>query len=131
MTRRLQLISAALLSTACVTMLGACDGQHEQAGEKADAAAGIQAGPLSPGPSERVGEIQDRAERDQKKAVEAQADAAEDRADEVRATADQRADALEKQAGDIRRSAKQAGESLDRQADEIRTRSSAKPPAAQ
>jgi hypothetical protein len=115
MTHRLQVI--ALMSA---LMLGACDGQHEQAGEKADQAAGVNAGPLSPGPSEQVGEIQDRTERDQKKVVEAQADAAEDRADEVRATADQRADALEKQAADIRRSAKQAGKSLDRQADELR-----------
>ena len=111
-----------LAGLALIALLGACDGPHEQAGENADAAAGIKDGPLSKGPNERLGEIRDRTERDQKRAIEAQADAAEDRADEVRRTADQRADALEHQAAEIRESAKQTGKALDRQADAIRGR---------
>lgn len=115
MTRRLPLVALA-----CAMLLAGCDGPHEQAGEKADAAAGIKDGPLSPGPNEKLGEIQDRAERDRKKAIEARADTAEDRADEVRTAADQRADALERQAAELRRTAKQTGKALDQQADAIR-----------
>lgn len=106
------------LATCCLVM--ACDGPHEQAGEKADAAAGIKEGPLGSGPEERIGEIQDKVERDQKRAAEAQADAAEHRADELKATADQQADALDQKADAIRHSAKQAAESLDAQADAMR-----------
>lgn len=105
---------------ACTALLAACDGPHEQAGEKADASAGAQQGPLESGPSESIGEAQDRVERDQARAVDAQADAAEAKADEVRETADQKADALEKQADAIRDAAKQSGETLDKQADAIR-----------
>ncbi|VWX47182.1 hypothetical protein [Novosphingobium sp. 9U] len=111
-------LSTALV--ACTTLLGACDGPHEQAGEKADAAAGVQQGPFESGPSESLGEAQDRVERDQRRAVDARADAAEAKADEVRESADQKADALEKEADAVRRSAKQTGEALDKQADQIR-----------
>ena len=111
-----------LAGLALIALVAGCDGPHEQAGENADAAAGIKDGPLSEGPNERLGEIQDRTERDQKRAVEAQADAAEDRADEVRRTADTRADALEREAAEIRNSAKQTGKALDRQADAIRSK---------
>lgn len=109
-----------LAGMALIALVAGCDGPHEQAGEKTDAAAGIKTGPLTRGPNERLGEIQDRTERDQKRAFEAQADAAEDRADEVRRAADQRADALEHEAAKIRDSAKQTGKVLDRQADAIR-----------
>lgn len=114
-TRRLPL--AALASA---LMLMACDGPHEQAGEKSDAAAGIDNGALGSGPGETVGELQDRTARDQANARKAQADAAEHQADEVRETADQRADALEEKADAIRHSANQAAETLDHQANAIR-----------
>lgn len=102
---------------ACVLMAAACDGPHEQAGEKSGAVA--DSGALGSGSSETFGESQDRTERDQAHARKAQADAAEHQADEVRETADQRADALEEKADAIRHSANQAAESLDRQASEI------------
>ncbi len=90
-----------LARLALIAFVGACDGPHEQAGENANAAAGIKNGPLSKRPNDSLGEIHDRTERDQKRAIEAEADPAEDRANEVRRTADQRADALEQQAAEI------------------------------
>ena len=97
-----------------------CDGPNEEAGEQADAASGAVPGAVGAGPQERLGEIRDRTERDQGRAVEAQADAAEDRADELRSAADQRADTLEQEAAAIRNQADQAGTALDQQADRIR-----------
>ena len=116
MTARLH-ITAALVA---LGLLGGCDGPHQKAGEKADAAAGVKGGLLTKGPNEQLGAVQDRAEKDQKRAIEAQADAAEDQAKIVRSAADQRADALEQQAAAIRKDAKQTGKALDRQADAIR-----------
>lgn len=109
--------------TAALVVLGlvaGCDGPHEKAGKQADKAAGVDAGPLSKGPQQRLGALRDRAERDQARAVDAQADAAEDRARQVRVAADQQADAFERQARDIRKTAKQAAASIDNQADAIR-----------
>ncbi|MBB4858310.1 putative membrane protein YqiK [Novosphingobium chloroacetimidivorans] len=105
---------------ACTALLAACDGPHEQAGEKADAAAGAQQGPFDSGPSESIGEAQDRVEEDQARAVDARADAAEAKADQARETAEQKADALEKQADAIRDAGKQSAETLDKQAEAIR-----------
>lgn len=115
MTRR-----APLLTLASALLLVACDGPHEQAGEKSDAAAGVDSGPLGSGPSETVGELQDRTEQDQANAKQAQADAAEHKADELREKADQQADALEEKADAIRDSADQEAKSLDQRANAAR-----------
>lgn len=111
------IFAAALLGSMLVT---ACDGPREQAGERADAAANKGGGVLHDGPAERLGAIQDRTARDQAKAIEARADAAEDQADAIKAVADERADALEQEAKKLRRDAKQQAERLDTQADALR-----------
>ena len=100
-------------------LLAACDGPRENAGEKADAAVNAS-GVIEAGPQERLGEIQDRTAKDRAKAIEAQADTAEDRADEIKTSADQRADALESQAKALRQQAKGQARALDQQADAIR-----------
>ena len=50
------------------TELGACDGRHEEAGEKADIAAGYtdSTASLRVGPAERAGEKQDKLEQKKK-----------------------------------------------------------------
>jgi acyl-CoA reductase-like NAD-dependent aldehyde dehydrogenase len=109
---------SALALTVC-GLLAACDGPRENAGEKADAAVNAS-GVIQGGPQERLGEIQDRTAKDRAKAIEAQADAAEDRADEIKMSAGQRADALERQAKALRQQAKGQANALDQQADTIR-----------
>ncbi|MBB5713033.1 hypothetical protein [Sphingomonas xinjiangensis] len=111
--------NAAFVLTA-ITLLAACDGEREKAGEKADAAMNVDGGLMHDGPQERLGEIRDREARDQAKAVEAQADATEHRADEIEAAADQKADALERQAKEVREQAERRSDALDQQADAIR-----------
>ena len=109
------------LLVACGFMLlMSCDGPRENAGEKADQLANIGGSALGSGPNERLGELQDRATRDQKRAVDARADTLEDRADETRTQADQQADALERQAKEIRRAAKEQAKSLDQRAGLVR-----------
>ncbi|WP_242140994.1 hypothetical protein [Sphingomonas sp. TREG-RG-20F-R18-01] len=105
--------SGLLAMSAAGALLCGCDGPHAKAGKQADVAAGIKAGPLTKGPNERLGVVQDRAERDQARAVE-------DRAKEVRSAADTQADALERQAAETRKAAKQSAKALDQQANAIR-----------
>ena len=112
--------SGLFTAVASMALLGGCDGPHAKAGKQADAAAGIKAGPLTKGPNERLGAIQDRTERDQARAIDAQADAVEDRAKQVRSAADAQADALERQAAETRKIAKQSAKSLDQKANAIR-----------
>jgi hypothetical protein len=54
-----------LFATLCLFSTCACDGPHEEAGEKADVAAGAVGSThsLRQGPAERAGEKQDEAER--------------------------------------------------------------------
>ena len=101
---------------ATVALLSRRDGPQASAGKQTDAAAGIKVGPLTKGPHEPLGAIQDRAER----AVDAQADAVEDRAKDVRSAADTQADALERQAAQTRKVAKLSAKTLDQQVDAIR-----------
>jgi hypothetical protein len=89
-----------------LSLVSACDGPHEKAGKQADQVAGVKTGVLAPGPQQRLGALHDRADRDEARAIDARADAVEDRAKAIRSAADQRADALDAQAHDIRKSAK-------------------------
>jgi hypothetical protein len=114
------MIRGLLLASSVLVLLAACDGPQENAGESQDVAVNSSGGVLQNGPKERLGELKDKAVRDQAAVLEAQADTAEDRADEIKETADQKADALEERAAGLRRGANQAAETLDRQADEPR-----------
>jgi hypothetical protein len=117
--RKMRILAGLALVGAAIA---ACDGPQENAGEKADVMANASVGRLQDGPQEQVGELRDRVQRDQGRAAEAHADAAEDRADELRTTADQQADALEQQAAKLRDNAKEQAKALDQQADAIRGR---------
>lgn len=99
----MKILSGALLSA--LVLVVSCDGPRENAGERADAVRNAQGREPSAVSQEELGEMQDKEARDRKKAADAQADAVEHRADEVRASADQEADAMEKQADELRRSA--------------------------
>jgi len=80
-----------VLMLAAVAALAACDGQREQAGEKADNAAGVvnSEDSLESGPAETMGERQDEAKDAAEDAKEAQADALEEQADALDEQADQ------------------------------------------
>lgn len=95
MTRAFQLL---LLGTALG--LAACDGPRENAGEKADAAAGRveSEDTLRSGPAEEMGARQDAAVDAKADALEAEAESLESEAEERRENARQRADALRKDA---------------------------------
>ena len=103
-----------------MALLSRRDGPQATAGKQTDAAAGIKVGPLTKGPNEPLGAIQDRAERDRARAVDAQADAVENRAKDVRSAAGTQADALERQAAETRKVAKLSAKILDQQVDAIR-----------
>lgn len=81
-----------------------CDGPRENAGEKADAAAGRvdSEDTLRSGPAEEMGAKQDAAAESRADAKEAQAEALEDRAAQASEAARQRADALRKEAEAVR-----------------------------
>jgi hypothetical protein len=79
-----------VLMAAAALALAGCDGPREQAGEKADNAAGplcIESS-LSTTPAETAGERQDEAQDAVNDAREAQADALEDQADALEEQAD-------------------------------------------
>lgn len=103
-------------------LLAGCDGRRENAGEQADANAGVVSGEdtLVSGPAETAGEAQDRAAESANAAIEANADAAEDRADAIRSSADREADALEERAKKVRRDAEQKADAAEDRADAIR-----------
>lgn len=114
------------MTRSIATMLGAlalagCDGPNEEAGERGDAATN-QASGIGDGPGERIGEIEDRTQRDQARATEGRADVLEDQADSARATADEAADRLEEQAERLRTGAEGEADALDQQADAVRRR---------
>lgn len=120
MSRRL----AAILPLLAAAVIAGCDGAQEDAGERADAAAGRVASEdtLDKGPAERMGEIGDRTARDAAASVERAADTFEDRADAARTRADQRADELEAEADRLRDAAGREGAALDNRADAVRGR---------
>jgi hypothetical protein len=91
-----------------LTLIG-CDGSRENAGERADFAAGHvnSEDTLRSGPAEDLGEKQDRSAQASEQAADARADALEAAADEKREAADQEADRLEKQAEEARQSVPQ------------------------
>jgi hypothetical protein len=109
---------------AALALVAGCDGPKEDAGEKADANAGVVSSEdtIAKGPAERVGEAQDQADASRNAAIEARADAAEDDADAVRAEADRKADALEEQARQVRERAEQKADAEEDRADAIRNR---------
>jgi hypothetical protein len=80
-----------VLMLTAAAALAACDGQREQAGEKADNAAGVVNGEdsIQSGPAETIGERQDQAKDAAEDAKEAHADALEDQADALEEQADQ------------------------------------------
>ena len=80
--------------------VGACDGPNETAGRDRDRAAAAVNGvePAGKGANEVAGERLDRAERAAEKVRDAQADALERQADQIRTDADLSADRLEDQA---------------------------------
>lgn len=92
--KRSAIIAAAML------VLTACDGAREDAGERADNAAGVVSSEdaVESGPNETLGEARDDAAESADEAREARADALEDAADESRATAAEKAEALEREA---------------------------------
>ena len=107
---------ACVLGTfAALALLAGCDGPREDAGEKADANAGVVSSEdtTAKGPAERADEAQDRVARTAADAREARADAAEDQADVVRSDADRKADALEDQAKAARAQADSKADALD------------------
>ena len=85
---------------AVTVALAACDGGAEDAGEKADNAAGVVSSEdaIESGPQETMGERQDAANEAVEDAQDARADALEEAADAERETAEQKAEALEQQA---------------------------------
>lgn len=109
---------------AALALLAGCDGAREDAGEQADANAGVVSSEdtIESGPAETTGEAQDRAADSANDAAEARADAAEDEADAMRATADQKADALEDQAKRVRAQAEAKADAADARADAARNR---------
>ena len=93
-----------LIAIAALTVLAACDGPRENAGENADFAAGVVNSPdtLRQGPAEKLGEAQDIAAKRAEEAKQAEARALDAAADEKRAIADKEAEALEQQADEVR-----------------------------
>lgn len=102
--------------------LAACEGPHEQAGEKQDEAAANAAGVAyeGSGPAERMGEVRDRAEAADREAREAAVDALEATARNYQRQADVEAERLEEQARTVRETAEERAEALKRQADDIK-----------
>ncbi len=93
-----------VLALTTVFAISACDGPRENAGEKADAAAGRvdSEDTLRSGPAEELGAKQDAAAESRADAKEAQAEALEDRAAQASEAARQRAEALRKEAQAVR-----------------------------
>ncbi|MDQ3140420.1 MAG: hypothetical protein M3Q15_06815 [Pseudomonadota bacterium] len=93
-----------LLLVALSLSVAACDGPRENAGEKADVAAGTVDGEdtFRSGPAEEMGARQDAAADAMADAKEAEADSLEAAAAETRQAARQRANALRKEAQVVR-----------------------------
>jgi len=92
--------------------VAACDGRNENAGERADAAAG-KAQAVGQGPSERLGESLDRADSAAREAVESQAELIRDRADVEADALDAQADRLEARADAMRERAQRAADAIE------------------
>lgn len=99
--------SLTLAATLSLAILAGCDGPKESAGRAADKAAAAANGQTltQEGPNELMGEAEDRADRADRKALDAQADLLEQRADQLRQEAAGRADAIDKQAQALRNGA--------------------------
>ena len=84
--------------------MAACQGPHEQAGQRQDEAAANAAGVDygGSGPAERRGKVQDRAEAAAREEREASADELEAKAENYRRQADVEAEKLEAEARDVR-----------------------------
>jgi hypothetical protein len=96
--KNLSLVLAGLMG------LAACEGPHQQAGEKQDEAAANAAGIdySGSGPAERAGKARDRAEAAAREERAAAADALEAQAKNYQRQADVEADKLRTQARDLR-----------------------------
>ncbi len=92
------------LASLLLMTLISCDGPREEAGEKADAAAGAEGSNslIGKGPAERMGEKEDAAADSRADALEAQADSLEAAAAKQKEAARQRARALRKKADEAR-----------------------------
>ena len=92
------------LPVGLLLLSSACDGSQEQAGEQADAAAGVVGSEdsVESGPAENLGEQIDEARESAAEAIDARADALEARADSQIDAAEQRAEALKQQAEELR-----------------------------
>ena len=104
--------------------LAACDGPKEKAGREQDQAAAVAGGFAynGDGPAERAGERQDRADHAAAKARNAEVDALEDQAKDVRHDADRSSDALIAQAKQIRERARSQADALKQRADQVKGR---------
>ena len=97
-------LPAAIVASAFLLALPACDGAREDAGEKADNQTGAvdSEDSVQSGPAETMGERQDEAVESAAEAREAGAEALEEQAEAQREAADQQAEVLEQQAQNLR-----------------------------
>ncbi len=110
----------AILAVPVLLILGACEkGPAEQAGEQADRATEARSGDIytGDGPQENMGEAIDQASEARQ---ERSADAVENKADQIRDSAEQRADKMENKADATRDKAEKQADAVENQADKIR-----------
>ncbi len=110
----------AILAVPALLMLGACEkGPAEKAGEQADRATEARSGDIytGDGPQENMGEAIDQANE---RMQENRADAVENKADQIRESAERSADKLENQADANRDKAEKQADAVENQADRIR-----------
>ena len=114
--------TATLVVFFAFSLVAGCDGPRENAGEVADARAGVAPADngFAKGPGEALGEAEDRAVASARQATEAHADAVEDQADIVRRAADQKADVLEDQARSLRKAAERKADAVELRTDALR-----------
>jgi DNA anti-recombination protein RmuC len=105
-----------ILLAGAATLLAACDGAAENAGEATDARNG-EASVVGQGPAERMGARIDAARDSAEDAVEAQADAIRDKADLDAEKLEAEADRFEERAKQIRDDAKEAAKRLEESAE--------------
>ena len=96
-------------AVAAAIVLSGCQGEHQQAGRKADEAAAAASGSpiVGAGPQERLGAARDNVERASRRAQMAEAKALEKRAGLTRSAAEAEAEQMEQRAKAIRESLKQ------------------------
>lgn len=98
-----------------VLALAACDGPKQKAGGAQDRAAAAASGQpyTGEGPNERIGKAADRADRADRRARDASAEALKEQGNNIRRQADLSADRLEEQAKAIRQEASRQADALD------------------